>query len=90
MLSEEQVGTLDDVLEVGLALGVEEAGDVGDVDGFGTTTAGDEEVGLVTEVSSIAEVGAIRNDLAGYEEWRKQLRVLEQDEGRNSQGSLTS
>jgi len=90
LLGEEQVGALDDVLEVRLALGVEEAGDVGDVDSLGTTTAGNEEVGLVAEVSSVAEIRAIGNDRASCEEWCKQLRVLEQDEERNSQGNLTS
>jgi len=35
LLSEEEVGSLDDDLEVGLSLRVEESGDVGDVDRFG-------------------------------------------------------
>ena len=34
LLREEQVGALDNVLEVRLALGVDERGDVGDVDSF--------------------------------------------------------
>lgn len=36
LLGEEQVGALDDVLEVGLALGVDQRSDVGDVDSLGT------------------------------------------------------
>ncbi len=34
LLREEEVGALDDVLEVGLALGIDKRGDVRDVDGF--------------------------------------------------------
>jgi len=89
LLSEEQVGAFDDVLEVRLALGVKETGDVGDVDGFEATTAGYKEVGLVPEVSGVAEIGAVRNDFAAYE-WRQELRVLAQDEERNSLGNLMS
>lgn len=35
LLGEEEVGTLDDGLEVGLAIGVKELGNVGDVDRLG-------------------------------------------------------
>jgi len=67
LLGKEKVGTFDDVLEMRFVLSIEKAGDVGDVDGLGATTAGDEEVSLVAEVGGVAEIRAIRNDIAAYE-----------------------
>lgn len=66
MLGEKQVGTLDNVLEVRLALRVDELVDIGNVDGFGSTTAGNEKVGLDAEVEGISERGTVGDNLAGY------------------------
>lgn len=66
LLGEKQVGTLDNVLEVRLALRVDELVDIGNVDGFGSTTAGNEKVGLDAEVEGISERGTVGDNLAGY------------------------
>ena len=68
LLREEEVGAFDNVLEVRLAVGVNERGDVRDVDGLGATTAGDEDVGLEAEVGTIPEVGSVNDELASYDE----------------------
>ncbi|KAI3480571.1 hypothetical protein L1887_57291 [Cichorium endivia] len=68
---DEQVGTLDDVLEVRLSILVKELVDVGDVDRLGSAAARHEEVGLEPEVGSVAESNAVRNNLA-----RGQLDVV--------------
>jgi hypothetical protein len=84
LLSQEQVGSFDNILEVGLALRVDELADVGDVDGFGTveivssnhafkwkpipSTARDEDVGLEAQVGAIPEVNAIRNQFSSYKD----------------------
>lgn len=75
LLGEEEVGTLDNVLEVGLALGIDETRDIRDVDGFGTTTTGDKEVALDAEVEAVTELGAVGDNLARWE-----LLVLSVDE----------
>lgn len=48
LLGEEQVRTLDDILEVRLALGVDKCCDVRHVDRLGASTARDEQVRLST------------------------------------------
>lgn len=53
---------------MGLALGVDERGDVGDVDGLGAATAGNEDVGLEAEVGAVAEVGSVDNKFASCRE----------------------
>jgi hypothetical protein len=68
LLREEEVRAFDDVLEVGLALGVDERGDVGDVDGLGTATAGNEDVGLEAEVGTVTEVSSVDDEFAGCDE----------------------
>jgi hypothetical protein len=65
LLGKEQIGTLDDVLEVGLALRVDKVRDVRDVDGLGSSTTGYKEVGLDSEMEVVSEISSIRNDLAG-------------------------
>ena len=65
-LSDEEVGALDEVLEVGDALRVPQARDVGDVDRFWTTSARDEDVGLEPEMCAISEVGTVRDDFTGF------------------------
>jgi len=65
LLGKEQVGALDNVLEVWLALSVDEVRDVRDIDCLGSTTAGYEEVGLDSEMEVVSEIGSIGNDLAG-------------------------
>lgn len=64
MLGEEQVGTLDNVLEMRLALRVDELIDVGDVDRFRPTTARNEKVGLDAEVEGISERSTVGDNLA--------------------------
>ena len=64
LLREEEVRAFDDVLEVRLALGIDERGDVGDVDGLGTAAAGNEDVRLEAEVGTVAEIGSVDNELA--------------------------
>jgi hypothetical protein len=66
LLSDEQVGTLDDVLVGGLSVGIDEVGDVADVDGGRSTTARHEDVGLDTEVEFVAELGSVWDDLAAW------------------------
>lgn len=63
-LSDKEVGSLDQVLEVGNSLRVPELRDVGDVDRLGTSSARHEDVGLVAEVSAVAEVGSIGDDFS--------------------------
>ena len=65
LLGDEQVGSLDNVLEVALALGVEKLVDVGQVDSLGSTSTRHEHVGLETEVGGVPKGQAIGNDLAG-------------------------
>lgn len=64
MLGEEQVGTLDNVLKVRLAFRVDELVDVGNVDCFRSTTAGNEKIGLDAEVEGISERSTVRDNLA--------------------------
>ena len=66
LLCEEQVGALDDILEVRLALRVDERRDVGDVNGLGASTARDEEIGFEPEMSGVPEVGAVDDNLSSY------------------------
>jgi hypothetical protein len=97
LLREEEVGTLNYVLEVGLAIGIEKVRNVGDVDSFGTASARDEEVGLDTEVEGVTEVGPVGDDLAGRKlhillinqdlvTFRAELRGIELDDGLASLG----
>lgn len=65
MLGEEQVRTFDDVLEVWLALGVDEVCNVRDIDCLGSTTTGHKEIGLDSEVEVVSEISSIGNDFAG-------------------------
>ena len=65
MLGKEQVGALDNVLEVWLALGVDKVRDVRDVDRFGSATTGYKEIGLDSEMEVVSEISSIGNDLAG-------------------------
>ena len=75
LLRKEQVGALDDVFKVGLAVAVDQVGDVADVDRLGATAAGHKQVGLDAEVEAVAELGPVRDNLA-----RRQLAVLFVDE----------
>ena len=54
-----------------LPFAVHEIGDIADVDSFGTTAARDKQVGLDAEVERIAELGAVRDNLA-----RRELTVF--------------
>ena len=53
-LRDEQVGALDNVLEVALALGVEQLVDVGQVDRLRSTSTRDEHVGLEAKVGEVS------------------------------------
>lgn len=76
LLGEEQVGAFDDVLEMGLAVGVDELGNVGNVDGFGTTTTGNKEVGLDAEVEVVSEFSTIGDDFTA---WQLVVLVLDKN-----------
>jgi hypothetical protein len=65
LLGKEQVGALDDVLEVWLALGIDKVRDVRDVDRFGSSTTWYEEICLDSEMEVVSEISSIGNDLAG-------------------------
>lgn len=65
MLGEEQVGAFNDVLEVRLALGIDEVRDVRDVNCLGSTTTGHKEISLDPEMEVVSEISSIGNDLAG-------------------------
>jgi hypothetical protein len=65
LLREEEIGTLNHVFEVGLALLIEERIHVGDVDGLRSTTTGNEEIGLEPQVSTVTEISSIQHDFAG-------------------------
>jgi len=65
LLGKEQVGALDDVLEVWLALWVDQVVDVRDVDGLGSTTTGNKEIGLDSEMEVVSEISSVGNDFAG-------------------------
>ena len=67
MLGKEQVGALNDVLEVWLALGVDKVRNVRDVDCLGSSTAGHKEIGLDSEMEVVSEISSIGNDLSGWE-----------------------
>lgn len=64
MLGKEQVGALDDVLEVWLALWVDKVVDIRDVDGLGSATTGYKEIGLDSEMEVVSEISSVRDDLA--------------------------
>lgn len=64
LLGKEQIGALDDVLEVWLALWVDKVVDVRDVDGLGSTTTGNKEIGLDSEMEVVSEISSVRDDLA--------------------------
>jgi hypothetical protein len=66
LLGKEQVGALDNVLEVWLALGVDKVRDVRDIDCLGSPTTGYKEIGLDSEMEVVSEISSIGNDLAGY------------------------
>jgi hypothetical protein len=66
LLGKEQVGALDNVLEVWLALGVDKVRDVRDIDCLGSSTTGYKEIGLDSEMEVVSEISSIGNDLAGY------------------------
>lgn len=57
---------LDDELDFGLALLVEQLIDVADVDGLWPAAAGDEDVGLVAEMGRVAELSPIGDPLAAW------------------------
>lgn len=61
---DQRLTSLDNVLEVGDTIGIPQLADVVDVDRLGTSTAGNEDVGLVAKVSSVAEVGSVGDDLS--------------------------
>lgn len=65
-MRKEEVGTLDDVLEVGLAITVDQVGDVGNVDSFWSTTTWDKQVGLDSEVEVVSEICTVGDDLSSY------------------------
>lgn len=71
LLREEQVRSLDNILEVRLAVRVDESSDVRDVDSLRTASAGNEDVRLEAQVGAVTEVGSINDDLT-----RRQLDVL--------------
>lgn len=64
LLRKEEVGTFDDVLEVWLAITVDQVGNVGDVDSFWSTTTWDKQVGLDSEVEVVSEICTVWNDLS--------------------------
>ena len=66
-MSDKEVGSLDEVLEVGDSLRVPELRDVRNVDRLGTSSTRHEDVGLVTEVSSVAEVCSVGDDFSSCE-----------------------
>ena len=63
-MGEEQVGALDDILVVRLALFIEQLSYIRNRDGLGPSTARHEDVRMVAEVRIVPEVGAVRDDLA--------------------------
>lgn len=67
---------------MGLAIRVDQLVDVGDVDGLGSSTARNEQVGLDSEVEVVSEVGSIGNDLS-----RRQLVILVLDQDNVSLGT---
>ena len=71
LLCQEEIGALDDVLEVGFSVRVDERSHVGDVDSLGATTTGHKQVSLEPQMSSVSEVGAIEDDLARYRSMSK-------------------
>jgi len=71
LLRQEEVGTLHNVLEVGLALGIDERSHVGDVDRFRSATARHKQISLEAQMSTISEIGAIEDNLARYRSIRQ-------------------
>jgi hypothetical protein len=65
LLCEEQVGAFDDILEIWLAIRVDQVRYIGNVDGFWSTTTGHKEIGLDSEVEVVSEISSIRNDFSG-------------------------
>jgi hypothetical protein len=65
LLGKEQVGALDNVLEVWLALGIDKVWNVRDVDCLGSTTTWYKEIGLDSEMEVVSEISSIGNDLPG-------------------------
>lgn len=64
MLGKEQIGALDDVLEIWLAFWVDKVVDIRDVDGLGSATTGNKEIGLDSEMEVVSEISSVRDDLA--------------------------
>lgn len=78
----------DDVLDLRLALVIEQLGDVADVDSLRSTAAGYQDVGLVPEVRGVAESSTFGNDLSVWvaEDEQQCLNTLLL----NALGSVTS
>jgi hypothetical protein len=64
-LREEQVGTLDDVLEVRFALGINQTSNIRDVDGFGASATRYKKVCLKPQMGPVPEICAVEDDFAG-------------------------
>ena len=66
LLGDEQIGALDNVLEVRFAFCVRQRSNVGYVDSLRAPTTRHEQVRLEPEMCPISEICAIQNNLAGY------------------------
>lgn len=64
MLGKEQVGAFDDILEIWLAVRIDQVRYIRDVDGFWSTTTWHKEIGLDSEMEVVSEIRSIGNDLA--------------------------
>jgi len=64
LLGKEQVGALDDVLEIWLALSINQVRNIRNIDGLGSTTTGHKEIRLDSEMEVVSEISSIGNDLA--------------------------
>lgn len=66
LLGKEQVGALDDILEIWFTVRVDQVRYVRDVDGFWSTTTWYKEIGLDSEMEVVSEICSIGDDFSSY------------------------
>ena len=89
MLRKEKICTLNNILEVRFALGIKKGVHVRDIDSFRSTTTWYEEIGLIPQMSTVAEVSTIQHNFTSWVEAGVSLD-LENQSITNSQGNLMS